>query len=42
MSERTLRATLDLDQTARVPDGIDADTAVAREWANGSVRFGFD
>lgn len=41
VSEPILRATLALDETCRVPNGDDARLA-AREWAEGSARFGFD
>lgn len=41
VTEAVLRATLDLNETLGLPDG-DADRLAAREWANGSARFGFD
>jgi hypothetical protein len=42
LSEELLRATLALDASDRVPDGLNSDEAAAKEWADGRARFGFD
>src|SRR5687768_4422822 len=37
-----LEATLSLDETAHVPDELDATGAAARDWFDGDGRYGFD
>jgi hypothetical protein len=42
LSEEVLRNTLALDSIAHIPEDISAEAAAAKEWAEGSGKFGFD
>lgn len=42
VSPEILRSTLTLDETAHVPDELDAESATARAWFEGDGRMGFD